>query len=83
MEKVYPIKSQITKQFFNTMNKPLIEYAIEYAQTIKFNPKIIYQLNFIRMKKISTSHMSQLGLKETSKLPVSVILVKKAPYTRI
>ena len=45
------LRSLTIHKFFNTINIPLMTYAIEYIKTMKFAPTILYHLNFMQIKK--------------------------------
>ena len=45
------LKSSMSKLFFQTNNKSLMKYVIEYTEIMKLDSNILYHLNYIRIKK--------------------------------
>ena len=43
--------SLVNKSFYQTKNKILIEYILKYADIIKLDQNILYQINFVKLKK--------------------------------
>ena len=50
-EREINLQSPKKNRFYESTNKTMMEYAMEYAQQMNCDKNIMYQINFVRMKK--------------------------------
>ena len=63
---------------YNTKNKTLMEYAIKYLELNQYQKHVLYQINFVRLKKGVILQQKSLDLMEENRQRVIEILKREA-----
>ena len=73
------LKSLNWVKFFNSNNKTIIEYALEYVIIMQCNQDVLYQLKYVRMKKEVVYPFELVGFKGNQRTSCYTNINEKEP----
>jgi len=73
------LKSPEKRKFFDSKNKTIMEYAIEYVNEKRCTDEVLYQLNYIRMKKEVVYPFELVGFEGTQRTSCYHNINEKGP----